>query len=76
MASPIEHFLVILSDAIEKKHEDMDLAHYARKVAQECEHAGFPSKNGFTGEDPNNKRIAKITIELNKKYKLFPFEKD
>ena len=63
MASPIEHFLVILSDAIEKKHEDMDLARYAKRVAQECSGAGFPGKDGFTGDDPNNKKIAKITLE-------------
>jgi len=75
MASYIEHFLVILSDAIRKKHGDEDLARYARRVAQECEHAGFPGKYGFSGEDPNNKKISKITEELNKKYKLFPFEK-
>tara|TARA_Y100000294_G_C8418550_1_gene281826 strand:+ start:405 stop:665 length:261 start_codon:yes stop_codon:yes gene_type:complete len=76
MASPIEHFLVILSDAIEKKHEDMDLARYAKRVAQECSGAGFPGKDGFTGDDPNNKKIAKITLELNKKYKLFPYSKE
>jgi len=76
MASPIEHFLVILSDAILKKHGESDLPNYALKVAQLCEHAGFPGENGFSIEDPNNKKIVKITTELNKKYKLFPFEKD
>ena len=67
MTSPIEHFLVTLSSAIEKKHSDSDLAHYAKKVAQECSNAGFPGKDGFTMEYPNNKKIKNITEELEKK---------
>ena len=69
MASPIEHFLVTLSSAIEKKHGDLDLARYAKKVAQECSNAGFPGKDGFTSEDANNKKITNITDELNKSIK-------
>ena len=69
MASPIEHFLVTLSSAIEKKHGDLDLAHYAKRVAQECSGAGFPGKDGFTGEDSSNKKISNIADELNKSIK-------
>ena len=76
MASPIEHFLVMLSTAITKKHNDEDLAFYAKRVAQECSGAGFPGKDGFTAYDPNNKKIGKITDELDKKYKLFRYEKN
>ena len=75
MASPSEHFLVILSGAIEKKYEDMDLAHYAKRVAQECSGAGFPGTDGFTMSDPNNKKITKITDELDKEYKIFRYKK-
>jgi|ETNmetMinimDraft_20_1059909.scaffolds.fasta_scaffold32793_2 hypothetical protein len=76
MASPIEHFLVILSGAIEKKHEDMDLVHYAKRVAQECSGAGFHGKDGFGPKDPHNKKISKITDELDKKYKIFRYRED
>ena len=69
MTSPIEHFLVTLSSAIEKKHGDSDLAHYAKRVAQECSGAGFPGKDGFTIENPNNKEIENITDELEKNIK-------
>ena len=71
MASPIEHFLVMLSSAIVKKHNDDDLGRFAKRVASECSSAGFPEENGFTLDHPNNKSIRKITREMDKKYKLF-----
>ncbi len=76
MASPIEHFLVILSSVISEKHKDEDLAYYAKRVASECSSAGFPGKNGFGPKDPHNKEIRKITGELDKKYKVFWYKED
>ena len=58
-----------MTSAIEKKHGDLDLARYAKRVAQECSGVGFPGKDRFTSEDANNIKISNITDELNKTIK-------
>ena len=73
MTSPIEHSLMVLSSVLEKKHNDIELASYAARIASQCHVAGFPGKNGFTAKHPCNKEIEKITDKLDKKYKVWAY---